>query len=166
MTKFTSMSQKLELKEDGLNFVKLGARIDTVAMVAPIAKHRKIADIRMAFNNQFDYYFIDSDSMFIDDAGIVKDVFLARGRSGEVASIFIFLENANSSLVPLINKVFGDPKLQAASSVSGLPTNSKFFWKKKDVSVFLLFQRGSTYSKITISQAVLNETTPGINIDY
>lgn len=163
------MAQKIEFAERGLNIVTINSNINEIKKVRlePIKKYIDNEQIRPWFEDNFNYYFINSDSMFIENVGIVKNVFAASDKSGEIMGIFIFLDNPNKErLLSMMNNMFDSALLASETSIEGQHVWSKMFWKKNNISVFLDKNRDSDFIKISIIVKVDEDTMPGINVYY
>ncbi len=169
MYRNVAMAQKIELTEKGLNIINIDSNINEIKKLKleSIIKYIGNERIRPWFADNFNYYFINSDSMFIENAGIVKDVFAASGKSGEIKGIFIFLDNPNKErLLSMMNNIFDSALLASETSIESQHVRSKMFWKKNNISVFLDKNRDSDFIKISIIVNVDEDTMPGINVYY
>ena len=165
--KNVSMGQRIEINAKGLNIITIDSYIDKIKItkLTPIKYYVNDEQIRTWFEDYFDYYFIDSDTMFIEKVGIIKEIFVATNKSKEVKGIFIFLEEPNKQLLPLMNEIFNDAKLKSETSIDNEYMHGKIFWKKNEVSAFLDKTKKSKIIKISITSVGIEEKTPGINID-
>ncbi len=159
------MIQRIEVNENGLNIVQLGAAIDTIPAVMPLRLHPNRNLLLTGFNEEFEYYFINGKGMFLGDAAVVKDLFIAAGKRNEIVGVFLVIE-PNTQITNILNEAFGSAKLQSNSSIEGINTGGKTFWKKNDVSVFLTATNVSLYSTITIRRVPFDNKAPEVYIQY
>jgi hypothetical protein len=132
----------------------------------PSTKDRNYFGI--ANSNGFTYYYLVSDSsMFIKNAGLVKDVFFALNNQQVIKGIFIAIEHAESDKVKeVISAVFGQIMVSATSGI-GLNTaysTTKSMWKKDGVTTFFIEPLYSEISELSIIEMQQFGSYPAIGL--
>jgi len=160
------MALRIEFTENGLNIISLGINIHASGNIVlkKLSLHPGKNSIRPWFEEEYEYYFIDSVSMFIPECGLVKEIFIATDKEKIVVGIFLFLEEHSDKLTEELSKIYDSPLLKSDSFVNGSASGSKVFWKKNDIPVFLSNAVNSPYIKLTFTKTQPEEKTPGINI--
>jgi hypothetical protein len=136
--KNTSMAQKIMFVEDGLNVVKIGDIIDNDKTIkfTSINDYPDKSRIIVNSSDGFKYYFANTDSMFIEKVGLIRELILAEDSSDKVTGIFLYLENPTKELVSAIGCGFGKPALSSNTTIEGHFFSSKLFWRKNDICLF------------------------------
>ncbi len=155
------MCNVISLEENGLNIVQIGSFINQVSFATPLKNHPNNNFLVTGFNDDFSYYFLNVSNMSLGNIGQVNDVFIAIDKSKEIISIFLTIMS-NIEIIGIVNNIFGIPKLNSNSSISGANFNNKTFWKKNDISVFLTTNNFSLQSILTIRNVCVAGNAPDI----
>ncbi|MEO5945549.1 MAG: hypothetical protein ABIP79_01945 [Chitinophagaceae bacterium] len=164
-----SMGQRIEFNERGLNILRIDERVEDLKGISfdKMEKHSEIKSGYVGgFPNEFLYYYIKSDTMFIEKGGLVKDIFFATDKYDRVRGIFLVIENLSDSCTFYLDKAYGAPLSQSHSSIRNIATSAKTFRKKNEVNVFLIQYPEEIYSKVMIYNSRLDEKSPGVDIRF
>lgn len=163
----TTMAQKIEFNENGLNFLQLNTKISP-RITVPYEKIQSHSALKKMytpwFPEAFTYYFIPSDSITFLENGVIKDIFFACDRLDRIRGIFLVLESSNDSLLKELDSIFDPVKLFSTSSFPGSSTANKRFWKKNDTVVFFKQYTACPYAEISITNCSFDEKSPGISV--
>lgn len=156
------MAQKVEFNDNGLNIVQLGLSVKELTGVKFVdLKQRTDLNLKYGIVNaqdDFHYYYIVSDSMYIENGGLFKDIFFAVDKSEKIRGIILMFEEFSDEIIPAINTVFGNPNIKSKS-----PIGEKAAWKKNDVSLLMSIYSDGDNTKISITNTSLEENSPGVS---
>lgn len=164
---FGVMAQRISFRSKGLSILEIGISLSDINTnkYDRIEKNKNIhPTYRGSFEDKFKYYFIDSDTMFIEGVGLIKDIFFASDYNDVVRSIFIVFESVGNDISNAIDQVFDKALAQSHSSIDNNDTNSKKYWKKNEISVTLTSYFHIDFSKVIISDTKFDEKSPWIDI--
>jgi hypothetical protein len=157
------MAQSISFTGHGLNTVFLGEKVH-YASVKRIKVHPQKHQFRLWFEGVFEYYYFEQE-LLLQGMYRVAHLFIAANRQEEVTSIIIYVQDSLPSVIDDIIKVFGNPSTKSNSSIDGMQTNLKHFWKTSTgVSVLYTTYQGINLCKIEIYNTPIEEETPGVTI--
>lgn len=158
-----SMAQKIEVTENGLNVFSIGDNVNQVKLDIKSANGRiKRQELIAPFTDRFNYYFIASDSMFMEQAGLISEVFIGTDTTGKICGIFMVLKDASENILPVLTKALGDPRLKSETAIGDQSLWSKVYWPKNDIDFFL--KKGSGYYEIKMTRRGIQGPTPAIGM--
>lgn len=166
LLKTVSMAQKIEVNENGLNIFSMGDNIHQVKTFDIRSANGRIKkqELIAPFTDRFNYYFIASDSMFMEGAGLIREVFIGTDTTGKICGIFIVLEDSSEQLLPILTKALGSPRLKSETVIGGQSVWSKIYWQKNDISFVLREVNGSAYYEINMTRSRLGDPFPAIGL--
>ena len=104
-----SVSQNFEIKQNGLNDILLGTKINYYQNqnIEPQKNYVEKLKTNFLLTNFYDYYFVKSDSIQINNVGKPEDIFIATNKSGDIVRIIFFIKNEflNINFINEITKV-------------------------------------------------------------
>jgi hypothetical protein len=142
--------QPFVLTGKGLAGMEIGDTLNgSMPGLLPVAQYPVPQKISLWSEEQFDYYFINKDSLFLGGTIEVEDVFIGATRQHVIAGVFFRLKKAQwGEMAALIDGVFGPAKLGATSGEEGTTTRWKRYWHNRGISLFASTSLAS--EKITI----------------
>ncbi|MDB5202998.1 MAG: hypothetical protein JWQ27_2407 [Ferruginibacter sp.] len=159
------MAQKVEFTREGLNLVAFGESFSNAGQAfKPLKSHHNSKDIRVWFEKDFDYFYLDSDTLFIERVGIVNALFIAVDKLDKVAGIFLVIEPPALAVVESLNIVYGESTLQSNLSIDNNDLGKKYFWFASQMSISINRRSGSELLIVSYSSSSMEDSKAGINM--
>lgn len=151
-----SVSQNFEIKQNGLNDILLGTKINYYQNqnIEPQKNYVEKLKTNFLLTNFYDYYFVKSDSIQINNVGKPEDIFIATNKSGDIVRIIFFIKNEflNINFINEITKVYNNKVLLATSGIGNNGENILMHWTKNNYSLHVRKQYGSEFTKIMMNK--------------
>lgn len=154
------MAQKVEFTDNGLRVgldsVQVDCKVNTFKHIVLIEKNRHPDQLKIstAFDKIYRFYYMGGDSLFMENCGLIKDIFIAVDiKTDNIISVFIFFIDKTivPNLITEIDHTYNAPVLKSQSAVSGVATNSKIMWDKNGITALLTLHGTSKFLNLRIS---------------
>ena len=158
------MAQSISFDKNGLSLVHLGTDIRNIN-ACELAQHPESNLFRVWFDDLFRYYVIESSSILLSNKHMLQYIIVAADSDNKIMGIFLFIQDFTFKILEELKEVYGEPALVSDSSICGMATNSKAYWKlASGPTVLYTKYEGSNLVKVAIDKSDIEKPTPGVTI--
>ncbi|TAE09437.1 MAG: hypothetical protein EAZ47_11300 [Bacteroidetes bacterium] len=128
-------------------------------ILSPI--EHKFSSVTLGWTNLYNYFFIDVSQINTPSNLPLHSALVATDKSAILMDITLHFEQKFfADLLMELQAVYGDELLQSNSSISGLPTSSRCFWRLGDMSIFLTEQLNTNMLEVNFSKMHYDSIKP------